>query len=796
MKILLSWLTEFAPDGLGPIAQDPAALGDVLTNLGLVVESIEHTGNSWDGIVVAKVLDLQKHPEADRIQLVQVDTGGAASPAGEGLQICCGAFNMSVGDLVPLATIGTTMGNGMEIAQRKMRGQTSNGMLCSAAELEMGDDADADGIFILDAGLTIGTPLADALGAETDVVFDLDVEGNRPDALSVIGVARDLCAKLGVAFSAPVAELDESQPGANDLASVEILDNELCQRFGARVLHNITPGSSPQWMAQRLIAAGQRPISNIVDISNYVMLELGQPNHTYDLDKVPDGKLRVRMARDGESLVTLDGQTRNVTSADGLICDGTDTPIGLAGVMGGESTEISDSTTSVLLEAAVWDRMTIAKTSRHLNLRSEASTRFERGADPLGIERALARFCQLAVEICGATVAEGEIIVAGGWEPTAPVRLRREKCNLLLTTNLTLDEMANYLDRIGFASDPDGDAALIVQVPSWRPDSSIEEDLIEEIGRHHGYEKSGKLVPVPEQPGSLTPAQKGRRLIRRAFLGAGYSEAMPMPFLAPEDLRNAGLSEDGISLANPLVHEESILRTSLMPGLLKAVAYNQSHRSADVRLFELGRVYLANDSDLPDEPEQVAAVLAGASAVEATALLHEIAAVLSLPGMRLINGPRPGMHPGRSAEIQFWGKHLGEVGEVHPAVAEAFEIEGRVGWLRLETGPITTALSKPNKYKRVSRYPSSDLDLAFVVNDSTSAHEVSVAIAKAGAPLARSVEVFDVFRGPQLGDGKRSLAFAVRLQADDRTLSDSDVSTTRQKMIDAVTKKFEAELRA
>lgn len=795
MKILLSWLKEFAPNGLGPIGDDAAAIGDVLTNLGLVVESIETTGTDWDGIVVAKVLELSKHPEADRIQLVQVDTGGAASPAGEGLQICCGAFNMSVGDLVPLATIGTSI-NGMEIAKRKMRGQISNGMLCSAAELNMGEDADAEGILILSADLTVGDPLAAALEQESEVVFDLDVEGNRPDALSVMGVARDLCAKLEVAFALPSPKLSEIKPSSAESAAVLVEDANLCLRFGARVLRDIEIGPSPAWMAARLTAAGMRPISNIVDISNYVMLELGQPNHTYDLGKVAGDQLRVRMGRDGEKLTTLDDVERQITPTDGVICDGDDNPIGLAGVMGGASTEISGATTTVLLEAAVWDRMTIAKTSRRLNLRSEASTRFERGADPMAVELAMARFCELAADHCGATIAEGEIVELGGWTPTPPVLLRTSKCNTLLNTNLSTAEIAKYLESIGFRTTPEGDTALMVQVPSWRPDSSIEEDLIEEVGRHHGYEKSGKLVPVPEQPGALTSAQAGRRRIRRAFMAAGYSEAMPSPFLAPEDFAKTGLSGESITLVNPLVHEESTLRTSLLPGLLKAVAYNQSHRNFDVRLFELGKVYLPSDNDLPDEPERVAGILAGGDAADATGVLHQVSKILGLSGIKLTNTQRDGLHPGRAAEIQFRGRHLGEVGEVHPDVLRAHEIEGRVGWLQLDTGPIVGAIATTNKYKLISRYPSSDIDLAFVVPDEVSAHDVSVALTKAGAPLARTIQLFDVFRGERLGEGRRSLAYAVRFQADDRTLSDADVSVVRQKMIDAVTSVFGAELRA
>ncbi|MEZ5226445.1 MAG: phenylalanine--tRNA ligase subunit beta [Acidimicrobiales bacterium] len=606
MKVLLSWMQQFAP-----IEGDPAELAETLTDLGLVVEEVSTVGADLDGIIVAKVLELAPHPEADRIQVVQVDTGD-----GTPLQICCGAFNMAVGDLVPLATIGTTMPGGMEIAQRKLRGQMSNGMLCSPAELELA--ADADGIMVLDPSLTLGQPITEALALESDVLFDIDVEGNRPDALSVIGVARDLAAKLGVPFTEPSPVVAESSANTADLASVEILDGELCPRFGIRVLENVTMGSSPEWMAARLTAAGMRPINSIVDISNYVMLELGQPNHTYDLDTVPDGALRVRRASEGETLVTLDGKLRSLTPADGVIANAADEPIGLAGVMGGEATEIGPSTSRVLLEAAIWDRMMIAKTSRRLNLRSEASTRYERGVDHAAVERALDRFCELAIELCGATVASGAIIADGRELPAPVVTLRTARVNQLLGSSLTTDEIANFLTPIGFANTADGPDALTVTIPSWRPDSTMETDIVEEVGRHYGYDKVGTLVPRPAQSGGLTHRQTARRRVRHAVAGIGFDEAMPMPFLSPADQAAAGISDEAIGLTNPLVHEESILRTSLLPGLVKAVASNQARSNDGVRLFELGRVYLRNPKTLDDpvaaplpiEPERLGLVWA------------------------------------------------------------------------------------------------------------------------------------------------------------------------------------------
>ncbi len=700
---------------------------------------------------------------------------------------------MAVGDRVPLATLGTVMPGGLEIARRKLRGEWSNGMLCSAAELGSGDDA--EGIMILDPDSEVGQPLTEALGIESDTLFDIDVEGNRPDALSVMGVARDLAAKLGRRFVLPEIDLPVTTPAANERCSVEIVDPDLCLRFGARVLDGVHTGPSPAWMQRRLEAAGQRPINAVVDISNYVMLEVGQPNHTFDLATVPDGALRIRMAVDGERLTTLDLADRVLTAADGLVCNGADEPISLAGVMGGAATEIGDATTSVLLEAAVWDRMTIAGTSRRLGLRSEASTRFERGADPAGIERALDRFCQLAIEICGATVASGRVVVEGGVEAPPEVRVRVGRTNHVLNTELDAAAIEAYLTPIGFEVVDRSDDALVVRIPTWRPDSAVEIDVIEEIGRHHGYEKSGMRVPTSTQGASLTPLQRGRRRIRRALMAAGFDEAMPLPFLAPEDLSAAGLPDAAISLANPLVAEESILRTSLLPGLLKSIAHNQSHQVAGARLFEVGVVYLPSDDELPDEVEWVAAAAAGVDGLEAVAMLGEVAATLQLAGLKVVNQARPGLHPTRSAELQFRGRPIGEAGEVDPRVLDAFGIEGRVGWFQLEVDPIIRSFESPAKLTAISKYPPSDVDLAFLVPDSVPAADVVATMRKAGAPLLESVELFDVFRSDNLDGGVRSLAYRVRFRATDRTLTDAEVSAARTTIISQVEKRHGATLR-
>ena len=513
MKVLLSWLKEFAPD----IDGDPVEIGDTLSALGLAVEEMEQVGEIVDGVVLAKVLDLRPHPDADKIQLVDVDQGD-----GEALQVCCGAFNMSVGDLIPFATIGTVMPNGMEIAQRKLRGQMSNGMCCSAAELGLGDDA--EGILILNDRVVgdaePGMPLADALGLEVDVLWDLEVNANRPDALSVAGVARDLAAGLGVPFAYPDYDITTTAESVDDLLTVEILDSTLCGRFVASVLRNVTIGTSPAWMANRLTALGMRPINSIVDISNYVMLELGQPNHTFDLATIPNGHLRVRRAVEGETLVTLDDIERTLVANDGVITNGADEIISLAGVMGGATTEISDSTTDVLLEMAWWDPPTISRTVKRLNLPSEASTRFRRGADwGENIDRAMRRFIQLAAG-SGVTAVDGFIDEQGDTPDRTPIRVRSSKVNGLLGTTLSAGEMADHLTSIGFGAGVEGDD-LAVTIPTWRWDTETETDVAEEVARLHGYENIARTVPKGEEAGGLTDYQQDRRLVRQVLVGTG-----------------------------------------------------------------------------------------------------------------------------------------------------------------------------------------------------------------------------------------------------------------------------------
>lgn len=793
MKVLLSWLREFTPI---PDDVDPEELGLVMGDLGMAVESMDLLGEGLDGIVVARVLDLRAHPNADRMQIVDVDAGQMAD-GGEPLQICCGAFNMAVGDLVPLATVGTVMPNGMEITRAKKRGEWSNGMLCSPVEINL--PGDAGGILILPDTLSPGTALTDALGIEADVLYDLEINPNRPDAMSVVGVARDLAARLGLPFTLPAPVIASGPAKAADLVSVEILDPSRCGRFTARVLQGVTVGPSDPKIANRLTLLGMRPINNIVDVSNYVMLELGQPSHPYDLSTVAGGGFRVRRAHDSERIVTLDDVERSVTDADLLICDATDAAIGIAGVMGGADTEISETTTDVVVEMAWFDRMPVATTARRLGLRSEASARFERGCDFAAIDLAQDRFVELLGAAAG-TPAEGMVDVRGDLPDRSPIAVRPERVNALLGSQLSAEAMKDLLDPLGFTTELGASGkTMSVALPSYRLDSDAEIDIVEEVARIYGYSRLGKTMPVSTLSGGLTPRQRERRALRSLLAGLGCCEATPMPFLAPGDLERAGLPGDGITITNPLVAEESVLRTSLLPGLLKAVRHNVSHRNDDIALFEIGHVFRHPtdvDAELPDEREVVAVIIAGTDATEAVAVWRTICDGLAIPEADVANAEMPAMHPTRSGIARVEGDPVGSVGEIDPGVLDAYDIPGRVAWLEVDLDRLLSHPHGEPTYRRVSRFPSSDIDLAFEVPEGESATAVASTIESAADDLLGFVRLFDTYRGTGVATGARSLAYAVRLQANDRTLTDSEVGEVRERIIESVSAAHGARLRA
>jgi phenylalanyl-tRNA synthetase beta chain len=801
MKVLHSWLQEFLAE---PVA--PEAIAAAFDDLGTPVEEETRIGEGLDGIEVVRVLELKPHPNADKIQLVDVDRGD-----GEALQICCGAFNMAVGDLVPLATLGTVMPGGMKIEKRKLRGEWSNGMLCSARELGTSDDH--GGILVLDEGLALGTPIADALGIVPDVLWELEVNPNRPDAMNVVGLARDVAPKVGVRFVAPTPPaavpagdvVTWASGGSGGAATaetpggsfgVDIADPTGCGRFVARVLRGVDPtASSPDWMQQRLALAGMRSISAMVDISNYVMLETGQPNHPYDLDLVAGATLRVRRAVEGERITTLDDVERTLAPDDLLICDGDDRPVGIAGIMGGADCEIGDGTTSVLLEMAWFDPTSISRSSRRLGLRSEASARFEKGVDPAIAQLAADRFCQLAAEICGATTEPVQVDVRGALPERPVVRVRTARVNAILGTELSAAQIASLLDPIGFSATAVGDDHG-VEIPTWRFDSATEIDVIEEIGRHFGFRNIANQELTAPRAGRLTSTQLERRSVRRLLTGLGLAETLPLPFLAPGQLAAAGLAPTGIELVNPLVAEESVLRTALLPGLVAAVAHNHARRQFGIGVWEIGHVFLPPPADqvLPDEREHVAVVLAGREAPAAVEVWQVLADALRLDRPSVRNAELAGLHPTRGAEALVDDQVVGMVGEIDPAVLARHDIAERVAYLEVDLGALLAAPRRSEAYRQISRFPSSDIDLAFVVPEGTSAIEVERTLADVDE-LVWSVRLFDVYRGQGIAEGHRSLAFAVRLQSAERTLTDAEVAAVRTAAIAAVESAHGATLR-
>ncbi len=853
MRVPLSWLKDFAPfDG------DSAVLAATLDDLGLVVEGVEHIGQGLESIVVARVEEISAIKGADRIRRVVVD-------AGEGpVEVVCGAWNFAVGDLVPLAPVGAVLPGGMEIARRTMKGVVSNGMLCSAEELGLSDDH--EGIMRLGDvdGAAPGRALADVLDIRPDVVFDVAVEANRPDAWSIAGVARDLAARLRLPFDIPVpTPVAVDGPTVEELTSVVVEDTELCPRFTARVLTGVVVGPSPPWLARRITLAGMRPINNVVDVSNYVMLELGQPNHPYDLDRLDGGGLLVRRAGPGESVTTLDGVERTLGTPgpglgddgrDCLICDARGVPVGIGGLMGGASSEIGSSTSRVLLETAYFLPMAIARTSKRLNLRTEASARFERGCDPAGIDRAADRFVELLVATGGpsVTVAPGVIDVTGDVPGPVVLSVRPAAVNRLLGTAFDGPEIAGLLAPLGMVAGPPPAGAagpagaaeadtLTVTVPTFRPDirsgSFGEADITEEVARTYGYSRLPRKVPSWPQPGRLTTFQRERRLARDVLVGLGAEEAWTPSMVAAVDNARMGLDGPSVEVANPLVADERFLRRSILPGLLGALAYNGDRRQGDLRLFEVGNVFpFPDDGHAPlDERELLCAVFhdAGDDARTAVAAWWALADALRVDGVGQVAPSSVGqgivgLHPTRSAwlvttaggggpdgDAGLPGRmvEIGAVGEVDPEVATAFGVAGtaagavaagagpgpaHVGWLQVDLGLLldpTVVARRDLQARPVSRYPSSDVDLAFVVDDLVPAAAVADVLAAAGGDRLESIELFDVYRGPSVGDGKRSLAFRLRFCALDHTLTDAEVGERRAACIAAAETAVGATLR-
>ncbi len=797
-RVSYRWLAEWVD--LPPVEE----LARRLTAVGLEVEAVERTGGQLAGVVAARIVEAAPHPNADKLSVTRVDAGG-----GELLTVVCGAKNWQVGDVVPLATVGTTLPGGARIERARLRGVESHGMLCSAREL--GIDADARGLLLLPRTVAPGTPLAKALDLD-DVLLEVNVTPNRPDALSHLGIAREVAAAFGCRVRPPRAAPREGERPAAEAVQVRIDAPDRCHRYAARVVEGVTIGPSPRWLAARLEACGIRSISNVVDVTNFVLLELGHPLHAFDLDRVAGRQIVVRTARPGERITTLDGKERTLDPEDLLVAD-RDRGSALAGVMGGGDSEISAGTTRVLVEAAWFAPEGVRRTSRRHGLKTEASYRFERGADPGMVIPALDRCAQLVAELAGGTILRG--VVDAHPRPFHPVEvpLRWARPRELLGMEVSRAESERTLAALGFEERAASGEGARFAVPSWRQDVSIEEDLVEEIVRARGYDAIPETLP---RPGIETPAAP-RELeavarVREALEAAGFSEAVNFSFVAAADLAALGEEAGAVPLRNPISAELAVMRTSLLPSLLRDVALNLRQRVDDVRLYEIARTYsaAAGEGDAPAaEALQVGGALVGrrqpagwavgrepVDLYDAKAAVEAVAAALGVADLRWEPRRAAWGHPRVTAAVLSGGACLGVVGELHPRVAAAFGLPRGVLAFQLAVEALVARASLVPRFAGVPRFPAVLRDVAVVVADEVAAEAVAVAIR--AEPLVEAVTLFDVYTGAPVPAGRKSLAFALRYRAADRTLTDAEADAAHARILERLRgdPALRAELRA
>lgn len=804
MRVSLKWLKDLVDVGL-PIPE----LVDLLDMTGTKVEAVHTVGETLEGVVVGRILTKTRHPEADKLWVTTVDVGQE-----EPLQIVCGAQNFEAGDIVPVATVGAVLPNGMVIKKAKLRGVVSMGMNCSAAELGIGSDH--GGLLILPSDAPVGMPFAQYQGS-SDVVLEFEITPNRPDCLSVAGIAREVGAVTGLPARVPASVPDESGAPVADVASVRIEEGAPCVRYTARLIRGVHVGPSPEWLAERVAAAGARPISNVVDVTNYVMFELGQPLHAFDAATIGlEGGRRaitVRLAQPGERLVTLDGQDRELASDALLITDPTG-PVALAGVMGGDATEVTDATVDVLLESACFAPSSIGRTSRRLSLISEASLRFERGVDPNGCVAALDRAAQLLADVAGGVVAPGVIDVYP--KPVEPqtVELRVARLNALLGTELDAAEVFSILSRLGLTVARDGEL-LRVTVPTFRPDLTREVDLVEEVVRVHGMGRVEATLPAGRgRIGGLTRDQRWTERIGAALRAAGLNESVNWSFADPEDVARIGWSfgpdERPVRLHNPMSGDQAVLRFSTLPGLLRAVARNKRHGVPDVHLYEIGSVWwTAPGRKSPKERGVVAGALTGSwdrpawnstpvalDIFDAKGVLESVIEEIGIARFKLRAADLPWLQPGRSAEVLVGGDVVGWLGEVHPAVLETYECPSPVAVFELQLKSLLKAARDVRAFVDPPRFPGVKADLALVVDEAVTSERVEQAIRSAGGRLLADVHLFDVYRGAGVADGRKSLAFSLVYRDPERTLTDAEVDAAHEKLVHKVTGAVGGELRA
>lgn len=807
MRVSYNWLQEYVDlKGISP-----RELAEKLTLSGVAVERLDVLGEGVEKVVTGRIKELVRHPDADKLQICKLNVG-----KGELLQIVTGASNVAVGQVVPVALVGAKLPSGMNIKKSKLRGVESFGMLCSGEELaiekKLLPENQQDGILILPPDTPVGVDAKEVLGLN-DVALELELTPNRADCLSMVGVAREVAAVLDSEFKAPGLDLVEEAGSIAGQAKVTIEDAELCSRYVAKLIKDVRIAPSPAWIQRRLQAAGVRPINNVVDVTNYVMLEFGQPLHAFDYETLEGREIIVRRARPGEELVSLDGQTRKLDEEMLVIADAKG-PVAIAGVMGGLHTEVTATTRDILLESAYFNGTGIRRTSRRLGLRSEASMRFEKGIDLGGCLRAAERAAQLFRELAGGKLCQGAIDNRAVDIKEQVITLSLSRLDRYMGAPVPKDAAVSILRGLQFQVEDRGEE-LVVTVPTARPDIALEEDLIEEVIRIYGYDKVPVTLPVEATTqGRKTVEQGLEDLVKDIMVGSGLTEVINLSFTSRQMMDTARVAagsslRKAVVIQNPLSEEQGILRTTLLPGVLEVLRRNLSRRVKDAAVFEVGRVFRPEEGAvLPNEPLMLAVGGMGFTKVNWTqtripydfyflkGVLETLLDTLGIKDYRFVReAENPTFHPGRAAALMLEDRISGVIGQLYPDVAENFELPPEACLFEVNLDLLMANANLQKHYESLPKFPGVERDLAVVVQEGVTAERVREVIVANGGELLREVSLFDVFRGKQIEAGYKSLALSMRYQAQDRTLTDDEVNSLQQGIADALAREVGAELR-
>lgn len=810
MQVSIKWLKDYID-----FTETPEQLADKLTMAGIPVENVVDPGEGLEKVVTGRIEKLEPHQNSDHLQICTMNVGLA-----ENIIIVTGAQNVAEGQVVPVAMVGAHLPNGMKISKGKLRGVASNGMLCSAQELKLDleklPEEQKTGIFILPSDTPVGIPAKDVLGLN-DVVLEFELTANRADCFSVFGLVREIAAITGNKPHFPEIKVNEDDnTKLNDIFSVEIADPDLCSRFSTRMLKNVKIGPSPEWMQQRLEGAGIRSINNVVDVTNFVMIELGHPMHAYDYDKITGKKLIARRAIEGEELHTLDDTSRKAKGEMLIIAD-SEKAAGLAGIMGGFETEITDTTTTVVLESADFYGPCIRRTARACGLSSEASGRFERGVDSETTIKALDRAAQLLQEMGACTVCEGIVDVYPNPKQANYVTFTPEQINNHLGTNIAKDVMLNIITSVGFDVTKDENDEITVKVPSWRNDVTCMADISEEIARLHGFDKIKSTLPNGvSMQGTQSAKQTFIDKVKASLSSQGLYETISFALTNEETFNKLNIPQDSplrkaVPIMNPLSDEYPLVRTTLLSSIFDNLARNLARKNDDVALFEVGSVFFPKAlpvTELPDEVVKIAGAITGrrnaqgwnqtndmVDFYDAKGIIEELLANLRVTRYTVETGTHYAMHPGKTALFKKGRDVIATVGEVHPAVLSAYGITKPVYIFELDATIVMKYMAKDLKYKALPKYPATSRDLAMLVDVDVNAADIEKAMTKAAGQNLTQITLFDVYTGKQVEEGKKSLAFSLTFQSNDKTLTDAEIDPAIEKIVAKLQKDFNANLR-